>query len=329
MKVFITGSTGFLGQVVTEKLVQAGHEVSAMVRSPLFQLPPGATAVESNLSSPDDLAKKLDGMDAVVHLAGKVSRNPDDGPSMHDVHVSGTRVLLNAMQQAGVRKLILSSTSGTVAVSEQSGYIATEADTAPIELIGRWPYYMSKFLQEKEVLAWDAQDKIESVILNPSLLLGPGDERLSSTGDVLKILQGRLPAITKGTVAFVDVRDCASAFVSALERGKRGERYLLNGVNLSVSSFVERVARAGDVSTPLFKLPSRFAKMSAKFIEGAYQAMDRIPPVDSASVEMGCYHWGCSWTKAEEQLDFRPRDPQQTVNDTVKDLVNRGIFRKS
>ena len=328
MKVFVTGSTGFLGQAVTRVFVEAGHDVTAMVRSSRHRLDDGVIPVESDLSSVDQLAKILKGIDVVVHLAGKVSRDPQDGPEMHDIHVNGTRVLLQAMEQAKVRKLILSSTSGTIAVSKESGYIATEVDTAPIELIGRWPYYMSKFLQEKEVLSWDAQDKVESVILNPSLLLGPGDERLSSTGDVLKILEGRLPAITKGTVAFVDVRDCASAFLSALEQGKRGHRYLLNGVNLSVSSFVERVARAGDVPMPLFKLPSRFAKLSSKFIEGAYQAMDRIPPVDSVSVEMGCYHWGCSWSKAESELDFCPRDPQQTVNDTVQDLANRGIFRK-
>lgn len=329
MKVFITGSTGFLGQAVTQQLIEAGHDVTAMVRSSRYRLPEGARPIETNLSSVDELAKALRGHDVVIHLAGRVSRDPNDGPAMHDVHVNGTRNLLHAMQQAKIRKIILSSTSGTIAVSKDSSDIATEADTAPIELIGRWPYYMSKFLQEKEVLAWDAQDKIESVILNPSLLLGPGDDRLSSTGDVLKVLEGRLPAITKGTIAFVDVRDCAAAFVSALEHGKRGDRYLLNGVNLSVYSFVERVARAGDVPMPLFKLPSRFAKLSAKFIEGAFQAMDRIPPVDSASVEMGCYHWGCSWSKAQEELNFRPRDPQQTVNDTVKDLANRGIFRKS
>jgi dihydroflavonol-4-reductase len=328
MKLFVTGGTGFLGRAVCEDLVKQGHEVHAMVRDERVTLLHGVHPVLSSLTDASQLAGHLKGCEAVVHMAGKVSRDGQDGPSMHEIHVGGTRTLLKAMHEAGVRKLVLASTSGTVAVNTMAGKLATEADTAPVEIIGRWPYYMSKFLQEKEVLAWDKEDKIEAIILNPTLLLGPGDERMSSTGDVLKILQGRLPALTKGTIAFVDVRDCAPAFSAALEKGRRGHRYLLNGTNMSLRTMVERVARAGDVSMPMFTLPDRWAKWSAKLIEGVYQSVDRIPPVDAVSVEMGCHHWGCLWKKASDELGFSPRDPQQTVFDTVRDLESRGVFRK-
>jgi len=328
MRLFVTGGTGFLGGAVLKDLVEKGHEVHAMVRDQRTQLPAGVISVLSNLEDPELLTTQLNGCDAVVHLAGKVSRDAGDGPSMHEVHVTGTRNLMKAMVDAGIRKLVLASTSGTVAVTAESGRIATEDDQAAVEIIGHWPYYMSKNLQEKEVLTWDKEDKIEAVILNPTLLLGPGDERMSSTGDVLKILEGRLPAMTKGTIAFVDVRDCAPAFSAALEKGRRGHRYLLNGANMNIRSMVQRVARAGDVSMPLLTLPDRWAKWSAKLIEGVYHSLDRIPPVDAVSVEMGCYHWGCSWDKAASELDFTPRDPQETIFDTVRDLEKRGLFRK-
>ena len=326
MKVFITGGTGFLGTAVISQLLDDGHAVRAMVRDKRARLPVGAEAVKVGFEL-EPLAAALEGCEAVIHLAGKVSRDPDDASDMHWIHVEATKVLLGAMEKAGIRRLVLASTSGTIAVSE-TARIATEVDEAPLEIIGRWPYYMSKRLQETEVLAWNAADKVDAIVLNPSLLLGPGDERMSSTGDVLKILHGRIPALTDGTVALVDVRDCAPVFSAALERGERGERYLLNGANMSLRNFAERIARAGDVGMPKLKLPDRWAKMSARVLEGVYKAVDRIPPVDAVSVEMGCHHWGCDASKAADALGFTARDPGQTIADTVRDLERRGVFRR-
>jgi dihydroflavonol-4-reductase len=187
---------------------------------------------------------------------------------------------------------------------------------------------MSKVLQEKEVLRRTEKGRIDAVVLNPSLLLGPGDERLSSVGDVLNVLNRRVPAVTAGTAAFVDVRDCAPVFADAIEKGRRGQRYLLNGANMSVRSFFERIARAGDVSAPKLKLPGNWARMSARVLEGIYQAADRQPPVDAVSVDIGTHHWGCDASRAKAELGFTPRDPQETIGDTVRDLEKRGLFRR-
>jgi dihydroflavonol-4-reductase len=158
--------------------------------------------------------------------------------------------------------------------------------------------------------------------------LGPGDDRLSSTDDVVRVLHGRVPATTEGTVAFVDVRDAAPAFRRALEKGKRGERYLLNGANMSVRTFCERIARAGDVAPPTWSMPDRWALLGAKVIDGVYRSVDRSPPIDPVSVDMGRHHWGCKADKAEAALGFSARDPQATIADTVRFLEDRGLFRR-
>lgn len=326
MKVFLTGGTGFLGGWVLKDLLAEGFAVRALTRG--GKLPEGAEAVAIGLDDPG-LADAIAGTDAVIHLAGKVSRDPKDASEMHYVHVELTKRLLDAMTKAKVKRLVLASTSGTIAVHEMRGHDATELDSPDLAIIGRWPYYMSKRFQEAEVLSRCSSGELEAVVLNPSLLLGPGDERLSSTADVWKILHGRIPTTTKGTMAVVDVRDCAPIFRRAISRGASGQRYLLNGANLDVRSFCERVAHAGGVSAPKLRVPDRWAVLGAKVMEGLYQATDRIPPIDAVSVDMSRYHWSCSSAKAEAELGFSPRDPRETILDTVRYLEQRGLYRRA
>ena len=329
MKVFVTGGTGFLGAEVLRCLIAGGHAPRVMVRDGRAKLPPGAEGVVVRFDGGPALIEAITGTQAVIHLAGKVSRDPADASEMYAIHGEATRRLLDASEAAAVRRFVLASTSGTIAVRRNAGPPATEDDQAPLEIIGRWPYYMSKHLQEQEVLRRDAAGRIEAVVLNPSLLLGPGDERLSSTGDVLKVLHRRVPALTEGTVAFVDVRDAAPAFVAALTQGGHGKRYLLNGCNLGTRSFIERICRAGDVAMPNLMVPERWATLGARVMEGLYQAFDREAPIDPVSVEMGCHHWGCSSVRAVAALGFEARDPQATIRDTIRDLERRGLFRRS
>lgn len=329
MKVFVTGGTGFLGRQVIKECLAHDHAVRAMVRDKRgARLPEGVELADVAFTDREGLTKALEGTDAILHLAGKVSRNPRDSADMHWIHVEATQKLLDAAKDAGVKRVVVASTSGTIAVSAEPGRIVNETENAPLELVGKWPYYMSKVLQEKELLKRTERGDVDAIILNPSLLLGPGDERMSSVGDVLNVLNGRVPAITSGTAAIVDIRDCAPAFVAALEKGRRGQRYLLNGSNMSVRTFFERIARAGDVSMPKLKLSSDWARTSAKLIEGLYHVLDRTPPVEAAAVDISTHHWGCDASLAKRELGFTARDPQETISDTVRDLEKRGLFRR-
>ena len=326
MRIFVTGGTGFLGRYVVEALRAAGHSVTAMVRTPTARLPDGATPAQVGLNDPD-LDEALRGHDAVIHIAGKVSRSPKDSAEMYALHLDSTRRLLDAMARAEIKKLVLASTSGTIAISDEPTAPMNEDHEPKFEIIGRWPYYASKQLQEQEVLRRHARGEVDAIIINPSLLLGPGDEKLSSSTDVLNVLNGRVPAYTEGTVAFVDVRDCAPVFVRALD-APSGKRYLLNGANMKVRQFIERITRAGDVAPPRFRLSRRWAVGSARVMEALYDTIDRVPPIDPVSVDMGAHHWACDTTRARQTLGFTTRDPQVTLIDTVKDLARRGLFHR-
>jgi dihydroflavonol-4-reductase len=266
-----------------------------------------------------DLGEALDGVEKLYHLAGFVSRNPDDSQRMMRVHTDGTRRVLEAAAKAGVKRVVLASTSGTIAVSREPEPILDETAPYPMEIIAGWPYYLSKVYQEKLALDLAATLKLDLVVVNPSLLLGPGDLRDSSTGDVKKFLRREIP------VVLVDARDAAAGAIAAMERGKKGERYLLGGPNWTLEEFFGRLERISKMSRPRLKLPRQLQLRAASFLEHAYDAFKKVPPVSRIDVEMAHVFWYCNSEKAERELGFSSRDPGETLDETVRDLRKRMI----
>jgi dihydroflavonol-4-reductase len=323
VNVLVTGATGFLGAAVVQRLVEAGHRVRMVGRSePAAALRALAEFQPLDLQTPAAVRPALAGMDALLHLAGRVSFDGKDGRAMYQLHVEATRALLDEIRaNGGIGRLVLASTSGTTAVSrtERTG---TEEDSAPLDVIGRWPYYLSKLYEERLTIDFCRKHAIPLVVCNPSLLLGPGDTRLSSTWTVVKFLQRDLPAMPNGGISFVDVRDAAQAFVAALTRGELYGKHLM-GVNLSMAEFFERLERLTGVSAPRLRLPSRATVLGAQLLERWAKARGQQPSVDAASVDIAEHWFWVDSRKAEQQLGFRARDPQQTLLDTVTDIVQR------
>lgn len=318
--VVVTGATGFLGEHVCAELIARGRPVRALARTRSDYLADlGCEVIRGDVLSATDLDQALAGSGAVLHLAGMVSRDPDDVGRMMRVHVDGTRAVIEAMVRHGVRRMVLASTSGTVAVSADDVILDETAGFAE-ELVAGWPYYASKIYQERLAFDLGAKSGLDVVAVNPSLLLGPGDRRLSSTGDVLRFLRGQIPVVPEGGMNFVDVRDVAAATVSALERGRAGERYLLGGPNWTMEEFFGRLSRVAKVSGPRLKLPPSAARWGASAIEQLYRWRGKEPPVDRLSVEMSQHYWWFDSAKAERELGFEARDPGLTLHDTVKYL---------
>ncbi len=323
MNVLVTGATGFLGAAVVQRLAEAGHRIRMVGRTP-----PGLAlralgefqAVD--LQQPSAVRPALRGMDALMHLAGRVSFDPRDGRAMYALHVEGTRALLEEIRaNGGIGRLVLASTSGTTAVSTTER-TASEEDTAPLDVIGRWPYYLSKLYEERLTIDFCRQHAIPLVVCNPSLLLGPGDTRLSSTWTVVKFLQRDLPSMPNGGMSFVDVRDAAAAFVAALTRGELSGKHLM-GVNLSMAEFFQRLERLSGVPAPRLRLPARVNVLGAQLLERWAKARGRVPALDAASVEIAEHWFWVDSRKAEQQLGFKARDPHQTLLDTVTDVFER------
>src|SRR5207245_3483511 len=269
----------------------------------------GVEIVRGDLMDEGVLDGALAGVETVYHLAGLVSRNPEDAHVMYRVHVDGTRALCEAALRAKVRRVVVASTSGTVAVSDDPERMATEDDGYATELVRDWPYYLSKIYQEQTALRFFREHGLDVVVVNPSLLLGPRDARQSSTGDVLKFLTRSIPMVPSGGLSFVDVRDAADALVLAMQKGASGERYLVGGPNWTFAEFFGRLERLSKVQGPRLKMPRRAQTFGARLLEGLARAQGRRPTVDAASVEMAQTFWYLDASKARRVLGWRPGDP--------------------
>lgn len=327
---WVGGATGFLGSHLVKLLLARGHEVVGVSRS-------GGSIGSLELQAvdvldPEQVRASASGCDGAFLATGLVTRDRDAAEELHRLHVVGTRHALQGLRAAGVRRTVVASTSGTIAVGKDPKRIFDERDDPPLEIISSWPYYRSKLFGESEAFEANSSD-FEVVIVNPSLLLGPGDLRESSTGDVRRFLDRSIPAIPSGGMAFVDVRDAALGMWLGFERGQPGERYLLNAKNLTIAAFLQRLSRLTGVKPPLLRLPKHreFALQLNQVFNKAVRAVGGEPPIDEISVEMSQYFWYCDSAKAQEDLGWQPRDPGETLRDTVFDLVERGVvpdFRK-
>jgi dihydroflavonol-4-reductase len=318
----ITGGTGFLGTHLVSQLVEAGTKnLRVMATSnPAWLAKLGVETATGSITKAEDVRRAVDDVAEIYHLAGRVSRDDEDAREMYSIHVDGTRLLCEAAAQAGVKTIVMASTSGTIAVREKNEGIPDEKGAQPVDIISRWPYYASKLYQERVALERFSGTGQRLVILNPSLLLGPGDERLSSTKVVLDFMARKINAIPRGGLSFVDVRDVAAAFRAARKDGRPGERYLLGSANWTFDKFFSRLERLTEVRAPRFSFPSRVAVTGSQLIHAFYKQWDKAPPVEPAAVEMAEYFWYLDSSKAERELGFSPRDPGETLLDTVKYL---------
>lgn len=329
--VLVTGGTGFLGTQLVAALVAARGSaagIRVLARQPSLRLEQlGVQAVRGCITEPAAVARALHGVQQVFHAAGSVSHQSVGAAQLLRTHVDGTRCLLEGLRAlgAGTRVVVVSS-SGTSAVSRDPDEVSDEASPYRLSLVRSWPYYVAKTYQEQLALQWAAA--VDVVVVCPSLLLGPGDLRGSSTGQVERLVLGRLPVVPRhGGIALVDVRDAAQGCLLAMERGVRGERYMLSGANMTLENFGGRVAALAGRTAPRAILAPRTMRATGRLLDAVCRHLATPPPVTLQSIEMAEHTWYVNARRARVELNWRSRDPQHTLSDTVRDIQERCSIR--
>lgn len=325
-KFLVTGGTGFLGSHLVERLkAQAAEDpgsISIRVlcrRSSRWEGDPNIEVVYGDILDPEAVDRAVAGVAGIYHLAGVVARNPANAAQLYDIHIQGTRNICRSALAFGRPKIVIASSSGTVAVSRHP-IMHNEGSPYANDIVARWPYYLSKIYQEKLALSYYEYYNLPVVIVSPGLLLGPGDFRLSSTGDIKIFLDGYLRSLPSGGLNFVDVRDAADAFIRAMDAGIPGRKYLVGGHNMSIKEFSQLVGRAAGVSAPRLQLSEKWSRRGLKSVRRLYRSVGRAFPLEEVTLEMAYRFWYIDNRRAQSELGFKPRAAEETIRDTVEFL---------
>lgn len=253
MRALVTGATGFVGMWVARLLLEEGTHVRALVRPARDRRNLAGLHVEfaeGDLRDPESLAEALAGCDELYHVAALYSTREEDAPLMYEVNVGGTKAILRAAQRAGVRRIVHTSTIGTIG-RPVDGSLPTEE--TEFNLWGTSSHYArSKFLAETVALSM-AQEGLPVVVVNPCAPVGAGDIRPSSTGQrIVDYLRGREPSYLEGGINFIAVRDVAVGHILAARRGQPGRRYILGHAqgNLMRQDFYRLMEKVSGVRPP-------------------------------------------------------------------------------
>ena len=289
----------------------AGAELRLLARSTsptkLISTLKNSEIVTGDLRDASTYKQALRGCEAVFHVAADYrlwTRNAADAMEMYRSNVEGTRGLIDAARQAGVKRIVYCSSVATMGFRSDGSVVDEETPVTLEEMIGH--YKRSKFVAEQ--VALEAGKKGDDVVIvNPSAPVGEQDVKPTPTGRIIvDFLKKKFPAYVDTGLNVVDVREVARGHVLAYERGKPGERYILGGENLTLKQILDKLSATTGIPAPKVKLPYVFA-LAAGVFDTVFtgQLRGKEPRVTIDAVRMGRKKMWVRSSKAERELGYK------------------------
>ena len=266
MVVLVTGASGFVGSALCRALAQQGHHVRAFHRPTSNLLCLEGLLVEhavGDILDPATLSPAVDGVELVYHTAAAMGPWKDPSANQRS-HVVGTRNVLEACQAAGVRRVVHTSSVAALGLPDRgpAGWLPIDETHAWNLPDGRWPYGQAKHLSELEVLR-AVREGLDAVIVNPSVVVGPGDLYRASSGVLPLLARGAWIPAVGGGVNVVSINDVVAGHQAAAERGRIGERYILSGEDLSIVRLLAISCEVAGRKPPRLVLPASLVRAAA------------------------------------------------------------------
>jgi len=316
---FVTGATGFVGSRVVRRLLGRGNRVRVLARNSSLKANLAGLDCEvviGDLRDEGSLERCVQGCRRVYHVAADYrlwARNPQD---IYDSNVAGTRNLLSACCEAGVDKIIYTSTVGTIAPAAGDQPTDEESPVSLDDMIGH--YKRSKFMAE-QVAREHAESGLPVVIVNPTTPVGAGDVKPTPTGRIiLEFIQGRMPAFVDTGLNLVSVEDVAEGHLLAAEKGRTGERYILGGENRTLEELLRMLASICGRRAPRVRIPWLAAYVAAlvdQSVEGVLLGQEPAIPIEG--VRMARHKMYVSSQKARCELGYDPKPLGQALREAV------------
>jgi dihydroflavonol-4-reductase len=308
MKCFVTGATGFLGSHVARRLLSQGAELRLLVR-PTSRIDNiadlAAERIVGDLRDSESLKRGMSGCEFVFHVAADYRLWSRNGQELYDSNVEGTRNILAAARDSGVRRVICTSSVATMGFGNNGRLTDEKTPVTLSNMIG--DYKRSKFMAEQLVIEAGRGGQ-NVVVVNPTTPVGERDIKPTPTGRiVVDFLRRKFPAYVDTGLNLVDVTDCARGHLLAMEKAVPGERYILGGENLTLKQILDKLASITGLSSPKLKLPYAMAYATGvvdTVVSG--KILKREPRVTLDAVRMGRKKMFITSAKAERELGWNP-----------------------
>lgn len=318
MKKFVTGATGFIGSAIVRELLKQGEEVKVLIRKTSDTRNVDSLDVErvyGDIRDGDSMRKALKGCDTLYFCAAFFAHWTPDKRLPYEVNVEGTKASLQAALDAGIEKVVYTSTNNTLGAH---GPIPVD-ETAEFN---HWKtgdhYSLSKYLAEIEAQKFAAQG-LPVVIVNPTLVIGINDIKPTPSGQmILDVATGKMPGYIEGGTNVIDVEDVALGHILAAKKGRVGERYLFGNQNISVSDYFKRIAEIAGVRPPTLKIPYHLAVALGTVFELGAVITKKPPVVTASEVKIGKKQEYYDCSKAVKELGL----PQTPIDITIYKAID-------
>ncbi len=331
MKAFITGATGFVGSHVARALAAQGADLRLLVRKTsrtdnIAEL--RAETVQGDLREPESLRKAMAGCDFVFHVAADYRLWVRDPEQMYRSNVEGTRAIIQAAQQSGVRRVIYTSSVATMGFTSDGQIAAEDSPVSIKDMVGH--YKRSKFMAE-EVALEAGRKGANVVVVNPTTPIGEYDIKPTPTGRiVVDFLKRKFPAYVDTGLNLADAKEVARGHLLAMEKARPGERYILGGENLTLKQILDKLSALTGLPSPTMKVPHAVAMGFAafdQFFTGT--VMGKEPRATIDAVKMGRKKMFASSAKAERELGYKVLPVEHALRRAIAWFQSHGYVEAS
>ncbi|MDO4564428.1 MAG: NAD-dependent epimerase/dehydratase family protein [Clostridia bacterium] len=325
----ITGVAGNLGSKVAEKLLISGETVRGLVleHESCAELkrdyPDRYFEYIGDVCEPASLNALFSGLEdqetAFIHCAGIISIYGRSDKRVEKVNVGGTKNVVDACIRNKAARLVY--VSSVHALPEKRKTVISEVKGFSHRLSGC--YSRTKAAASQLVLD-AAKEGLPAVIVHPSGIIGPSRSDKGNIARLVELcLMGKLPAAVRGGFDFVDVRDVAGGIISAAQKGRSGECYILSNRYISIRELLDTLSKVSGAKKMKTYLPLGFAKLFAPFSEAYYRMTRKVPLFTPYSIKTLAQDARFSHKKADAELDYSTRPLEETLADTVKEWSRR------
>ena len=330
----VTGTAGFLGGTVCRQLINRGDRVRALVLpgdKAIQYVPHEAEICEGNLCDMDSLSRFFSvpagNETIVIHCASVVTVNPDFSQTVMNVNVGGTQNIIDqCLAHPECKKLVYASSTGAIPERPKGQPIREVNRFDETRVVGC--YSQSKALATQAVLDAVRDRGLNACVVHPSGILGPGDYAVGeTTGVILQILNGEMPAGIQGSFNLCDVRDLADGTIRAADRGRSGECYIFANGEVTLRQLSQMLAETSGCKPLRFFLPTGAANLLAGILERRARRTGKRPLMTTFSVynlaRNNCFDSG----KAIRELGYHTHSYEETLRDEVEWLMQTGKVR--